>query len=635
MKIKFGPFEASRIKLGELYTDSINYIKTVYGNVGDYFTLASPLGQLLQITLQACRMILYYIEDSITELNILTASRPQSIKGLARLTGHNPSRSISARGTVELSYNGSSHDIKGNIAIIPNYTEIINNNNGLSYIIILNGNETRLSLNSLSDRINVSIIQGTLEYQTATGTGTPLQSYNFQQKKGKSIDNYFTNVYVNGEKWNNVESILDLSYNEKGVMIKTGQTGGLDIFFGNGYNGRIPNTGSIITIEYLITDGLLGNTSNSNNISNNWVFKGTGYNLSSETIDLNDIININVIDELMFGTIDEPLYLTRLLAPNTSRSYVLANATNYIYFLKKLNMFSIIDAFSGYNTFEDKYANTKLEEAEHDLTIAKNTYLDLVKQFGENSDKSKEKLEEIKKLNNSVDYWNTTVLNLKKDDNTVYLFLIPDIKNKLSSSENYYNVSDDIFKMSDNEKTVILDLIEQSGQRALTVDNIILTPKYVNFATNIYLVIWENYDINNILNDILIKTSDYFINNTRRDRIPVSDLTKIVENIDGVDSVTINFAADKNNKAVYGNDSYGLDEYGDIILSRYIADAEGNNIEIKDIYPLFRGGFTSQHDIYYNKGYDKTRVSGLNISIRGVTKKNFSSMYNAKIISGI
>ena len=42
-------------------------------------------------------------------------------------------------------------------------------------------------------------------------------------------------------------------------MVKTGQTGGIDVFFGNGFNGKVPDLGSTILIEYLITDGEAGN----------------------------------------------------------------------------------------------------------------------------------------------------------------------------------------------------------------------------------------------------------------------------------------------------------------------------------------------------------------------------------------
>ena len=50
------------------------------------------------------RMIFYYIEDAITGLNIKTAYRPDQIRGLARLSGHNAGRAIAARGSVKIVY---------------------------------------------------------------------------------------------------------------------------------------------------------------------------------------------------------------------------------------------------------------------------------------------------------------------------------------------------------------------------------------------------------------------------------------------------------------------------------------------------------------------------------------------------
>jgi len=247
--------KTARIRLSELYQDSINFIKTSYNNAGQYFSMASPMGQLLQVILNMGRMILYYVEDSITELNINTASRPQSIKGLASLTGHNPSRGQAARGTLRLTYNGERLDIYGNTVVIPNYAKIISTINGLTYTITLPGQEVRLNLDDINNFVDVDIVQGTLEYQQSTGTGDPLQSFNFQNKKGATIDNYFVNIYVDGKRWEIRDSILDMIYQEESCMVKTGQTGGIDVFFGNGYQGKIPPMGSTILVEYLLKDG--------------------------------------------------------------------------------------------------------------------------------------------------------------------------------------------------------------------------------------------------------------------------------------------------------------------------------------------------------------------------------------------
>jgi len=627
--------KTARIRLSELYQDSINFVKQTYDDAGQYFTMASPMGQLLQVILNIGRVILYYIEDSITELNILTASRAQSVKGLASLTGHNASRGVAARGTLRLYYNGTKLDIYGNTAVIPNYTRLTSTYNGLTYTITLPGNEIRLDLGSITNYIDVNIVQGKLEYQQATGTGDPLQSFNFQAKKGSVIDNFFVNIYVNGEKWTNRDSILDMNFNEKSVMVKTGQTGGIDIFFGNGYNGQVPPLGTTILVEYLLTDGEAGNIRTAEaKTSTNWKFEGKGYALNSQEIDLNKIIRTTIQKDVLFGTQEEPVYLTRLLAPHMSRSFVLANTDNYIYFLRKLNMFTIVDAIPGFATFEDQYALDKYNQSKTTFENISEEYRTLLATVGASSIKSQEKKVELDNAQNQVFYWQGQVEEQKKDDNTVYLYLVPDVNQRIPASQNYYTCSLDSFQLTELEKRGILDLIEESGQRILTIDNAIMTLKYPRFVLNVILIIYEGYDLNNIRDTIISKTSDYFLKNTRRDRIPQSDLVRIIESIDGVDSVNVWFDADKNNYQIYGN-GYGLDDYGDVLLERYVLDAFNNKVTVKDLYPLIRGGFESSNGISYDDSVAKDRLSSLNINLRGITPVNFNTNQNKNIVSNL
>ena len=168
-------FNTSRIRFNELYQDALNFVTATYGKLGQHFSLASPMGQLLQVMLSYGRMILFYNEDSVTELNINTATRPQSIKGVASLTGHNPSRPVSARGTLVFTYNGQKLPTGVKQVSIPNYTLLANSQNGLTYTITLPGEETIFDFNSIASSLEVNIVQGRMEYQQATGTGDPLQ----------------------------------------------------------------------------------------------------------------------------------------------------------------------------------------------------------------------------------------------------------------------------------------------------------------------------------------------------------------------------------------------------------------------------------------------------------------------------
>ena len=625
----------SRIRLAELFQDSINFIKQTYDDIGQQFTMASPLGQLLQVLLNLGRMILYYIEDSITELNILTASRPNSVKGLSVLTGHNPSRGIAARGTLRFTYNGQKIDIYGNTVIIPNYTQIVSTTSGLTYTVVLPGQEAHLDLTSITNYIDVNIMQGKLEYQQATGTGDPLQSFNFQSKKGSFIDNFFVNIFVDGKQWQIKDSILDMDFYEESVMVKTGQTGGIDVFFGNGYNGQVPNLGSSILVEYLITDGENGNirTPEAKALTN-WKFVTKGYSLNGQEIDLNKILQVSIQKDILFGALEEPIYLTRLLAPHMSRSFVLANQTNYIYFLKKLNMFTIVDAIPGFATFEDRYALDKYNSAKTTFESVSEEYRFLLSTVGANSSKTIAKKVEVDNAQKQLYYWQEQVEEQKKDDNTVYLYLVPDVNKRIPANQNYYNCGLDSFQLTDLEKSGILDLIEESGQRIITVDNAIMTLRYPRFVLNISLIIFEGFELNTVRESIIAKTSDYFLQNTRRDRIPQSDLVRIIEMIDGVDSVSVWFDADKNNFSIYG-DGYGIDDYGDIILGRSVKDAFGNSVSVKDLYPLIRGGFESYNGISYEDSTAKDKLSTVNIQLRGITANDFNSQQNKNVVSNL
>lgn len=628
-------FNTSRIRFAELYQDALTFIKGSYGDLGQYFSMASPMGQLLQVMLHYGRMILFYNEDSVTELNIRTATRSQSIKGLAALTGHNPSRAMAARGTLTFAYSGERLPQQAKQIAIPNYTQMTNSQNGLTYTVVMAGEETIFNLSNISNTIDVNIIQGKIEYQQATGTGDPLQSYNFQNKKGASIDNYYVSVYVDGVKWEIVESIIDMTVEQRACMVKTGQTGGIDVFFGNGYNGMIPRLGGTILVEYLITDGDSGNLNAMvNNVNNSWSFVTPGFALNGEQLDLNKYIKATIKNPIMFGAQEEPLYLTRLLAPHSSRSYVLANENNYIYFLRKLNIFTIIDAIPGFATFEDQYTLDKYNQSKTAYEQISEEYRRAIATYGVSSLQATTLKPQVDNAQNQLHYYQQKLEDQKKDDNTIYLFLVPDVNKRISPNENYYTCPLNAFILSDAEKLSILDLIEQSGQRVLTVDNAILELQFPKFTLNMSLILWEGSVYDTVRQNIIAKTSEYFLTNTRRDRIPVSDLIKVIENVDGVDSVNVWFDASKDNLNIYKT-HYGIDDYGDIILERYVKDAFGNNVPIRDVYPLVRGGFENAQGTYYEDSLVKNKLSTVNIQVRGYTAKNINSDNNVAILNNI
>lgn len=613
---EFKIFKANRLSYTALHNDVSKYIKNVYSGANQEYTQASPFAQILNVILNLGRMILFYIEASITELNINSARHKRSIVGLATLTGHTPSTGIAARGSLYLSYNMSS-DYLGETITIKNHTKIKNTSNGLTYIAVLPTSEIKLTVGAYDSKVEIPIIQGSINYQQATGKGEAMQSFNFANKSGELIDHFFTNVYVNNKRWEAVDSILDMGYDQKCCVIKPSFNGGIDVFFGTGVNGAIPKPGETILFEYLSTTGNLGNVFEESD-TNYWEFEDSGYTSAGEYVNLNDVYNIFSASDILFGANSETIEMTRQLAPNVSRSFVLANATNYKYFLTKLNMFSIIDAFSGFNTIEDNNIEVKYIAARDSYMSLNESYKKQVNLTGAASEAAKSLKDKLVEARKEYEIWKSKNEESKLDDNIIYLYLVPDITKRINEGENYFTCSLDRFKLSEDEKLGISSLIEDSGQKIITVDNRILDPKFVKFAINIFIQMWSNFNFDSVKGAIISAISDYLIHNTRRDRIPVSDLIKLVEGVPGVDSVSIFFDADKNNSKYYGVGNFGIDEYGDIILKRQLTDSLGNIKEVNDLLPLFRGGFISNNGVEYNDDLDSLSCA-VNVTLRGKT----------------
>ena len=66
----FKVFTRLSIYVEDILGQTINYLTSKFSQNRVVFTAASPFGQLLLVVENLTQLIFYYIEDSITELNI-------------------------------------------------------------------------------------------------------------------------------------------------------------------------------------------------------------------------------------------------------------------------------------------------------------------------------------------------------------------------------------------------------------------------------------------------------------------------------------------------------------------------------------------------------------------------------------
>jgi hypothetical protein len=334
-----------RANIEDIALDTIQYLSNRFNQSRTVFTAASPFGQLLIVVENLTQLIFYYIEDAITELNINEATRITSIYSLAALSGHNPSRAISAVGEISLRLNPEIDEIPVDKIIIPNLSKVKCLSNGLTYVLDLPQDEVKFSLKGEDDGLKLQVRQGIIESQSLTAKGIALESFSISNPQSFFIDNFFVNVYVNGEKWNRYESMLDMPKGGNAFVAKTGITSGLDILFGNASYGRIPTRGSQILVEYLITEGPSGNIRTDDVSSVKFKFDDTGFTINGEELTLSEYIELTTEHSPYFGSNPESSELTRIIAPKMSKSFALVNPDHYEIVLRRLNLFSLISVF--------------------------------------------------------------------------------------------------------------------------------------------------------------------------------------------------------------------------------------------------------------------------------------------------
>ena len=578
-------FTLNKIEYQQLLNDTYIYLIDTYSQAQTVFSKASPYGQLLDVINNFSQLFFLYLEDAVVENNILTAQKQKSIYGLSRLVGHNPTRALSAQGTIRIKMKpGAQADINASYLLFLNKTKLNCINNGLDYFIQM-GNalgNTKIDSNNIGFT-SFKIIQGVLDTQTAISNGEPLQTYNFQTDR--PIENDMVYVFVNGEPYDIKDSLYDMTRDQKQCMVKTGVAGGIDVIFGNEDYGFIPPIGNKVLVEYVKTDGFQGNIfGKGNSIQFKWA--DPAYSNTGEEIDINEFFITEIEKPLILGADEEPVELTKLIAPKTSRSFVLANPDNYIHLLSRFN-YSYVDA---YTTKDDGFI---------------------------------------------------------EDDNVIYLFLLPDISRRLSKNADYFTTDIKNFYLDTDEKDAIISYINQSGRQIISTELSVVDPVVKKYAVNVFLRIFDTVDATTIKNDVINQITNYLLNVTRRDRIPKSDLVAIVESINGVDSVDITFVSQVNEDAIIDgfyyrvektssvvrslttetlkkitvapgeNPNLGLDEFGDIVI-------EQNEV------PIIRGGWYDRNNNFYEEGLSEKDFSSVNVIIKSVIQETLSTRITMK-----
>jgi len=343
----------TEISFSKIKTQIETYLKTEYSKASIVYTPASPFGQVLLVLENLYQLSILYLKNSIKQFDILdvTAVNKRVIRNAAIFAGHIPGRAVSATGTLKIKVKTSTDiaaDIPGSRITISNRLEIKNKTNGLNYSINVGQDSVSYGVDNTTE-IYVSIIQGKWESKIFTGDGTQNQSFQVTIRGNQQeVENFNYEIIVNGELWSIKKHIYDMLPDEKACVVRTGFEGGIDVIFGNSGFGAIPDIGVPIIVNYLVSDGASGSIFR--RTLNDWTFTDDVLDGDGSPIDMADLFDISIYNDINFGADSETLQFTKNVLPIVSNNFVLGLPQQYAYQLKKLGVFSHINAYEDSGT---------------------------------------------------------------------------------------------------------------------------------------------------------------------------------------------------------------------------------------------------------------------------------------------
>ena len=540
-------FQKNRIRAIQLFEDGSNYFRKLYKQASEMFSYSTSYGQIMLVLKNLSNLVFYYQQDISTESNILEAKRTHNIYGRARLTGHNPSRGKSAIGEISLEIKQNNISVPGDIIYLFNHMRLKCKENGLTYTLELDNDDKPVSLKS-SRSIRLKIIEGQYESQTFTGTGEDMQSFEVPMQAGKMIDDQKVYVTINGSLATKYDSLYDMEYGVLGCMVKTGYGSGIDVFFGKSIISKVPVLGSEIRVDYLVTNGSVGNFTEKENVT--MEFTDSGFDYQGNDVDLNQLFNIAITLPPNFGSDFENPELTKLIAPYTSRNLIIHDEKSIYYHFSKMNFFSSIRVYR----------------------------------------------DNINDLNNYK------------------VILIPNILNRMNSSEDYFSVDTSKFLLTKNEEIRLLNSIEESGNKSSNISISTVKPTIRRYVMYIFVDAFRKYNGKSVIELELRKQMKIALNKylltprIKHNKLPHSDIVKEIDNIQAVDSVKVIFLSEQNEllaKQGTTDANAGFDEMGNIFV---------NDNEL----PIIRGGWSDRDGITYDDSFDSenNRMCAVNLKIK-------------------
>lgn len=556
--------------------DEINFfLRDTYSKADIIFSPAEPYGQVVDVVEGLYATVMQYAKNVVDQFDVNGKAKrnKKMIRTLAKLGGYDPTRAISATGVLKF-------QLKPGIVI---------------------AEEIRGSQITIFDKTQLKNKTNNLYYVLDLGTDSMI----FQLENGR---NFFVNL-IQGKYEKQVftgSGLINQSY----IVNVPGQAEVENFNYTLKVNGEswsirrhiwdmlpeekavVVDTGFSGGAEIIFGNGAYGASpaigsiiefeylltdGSLGNINretfNDFSFIDDVLDASGETVDMENIFDISNQNDINFGADGDSIEFMSNILPIVSTNFVLGQPQQFAFQIKKLGVFSKVSAY--------------------------------------------------------------TMPGASEDD-TIYVYAVPDVRLFRDGSTNYFNIDEDAFYLDDVEKEKLYEYLKGPGTILVTKNVKIVDPVIKRYVMNIFVQLYDSVKEETLKIEIQNKVSDYFLSNVRFDRIPASDLISMIQEIEEVDSVEVVFLSEDNetyhlrynifqknvntNRIDVGK-YMPLDNYNPNTVIG-IDSTLGDIIFKENEYPVIRGGWIDRFGIEYEENLSASGPGPINIFVKGFTKSD-------------
>lgn len=266
----------STLRITELDPNTIKenlktYLKS-QSEFQDYNFEGSGLNILLDLLAYNTHYMAFYMNMLGSEAFIDTAQLRSSLVSHAKHIGYVPNGKTPATAFVNVKVTpGNAEDDSPGSLTLPRWTQFIGESlEGVNYPYVAINSNNAVKINGAFNFSNVVLKQGQVQTKTwSVNAANDRREYTIPSANVDINEIYVTvqesatNTYF--EIYNKFEDLTELTSNSKVYFIEElpGGNGHFKLYFGDGFLGKKPSNGNIVTVTYLDTVGDIGNGANS------------------------------------------------------------------------------------------------------------------------------------------------------------------------------------------------------------------------------------------------------------------------------------------------------------------------------------------------------------------------------------